>query len=60
MQRFGHTSCKASIPIISILFVENVYLLLENISTLIKTTISKDNEILVKTSLFWDKTVTVS
>ena len=52
MQRIGRAGHKASIPAISMLFVEDIHLLLENVSTLTKTTTSKDDKILVKTSLF--------
>lgn len=52
MQRFGHASYKASISVISILFIKNVYLLPENVSTLIEITISKNNQVMVKTSPF--------
>lgn len=60
MQRTGCTGRKASIPAISVLFIEDIYLLPENVSTFIETTTSKDEEILVKTSLFRDRTVPVT
>lgn len=60
MQRIGCASCKASIFAISMLFVEDIYLLPENVSTLTKTITSKDDGILVKTSLFQDWTVPVT
>lgn len=50
LQQISYNNCKASIPIIFVLFVKNIYLLLENISTLMEKTILKDNEILIKTS----------
>lgn len=60
MQRFGYASYKASISAISILFIKNVYLLPENVSTLIEITISKNNQVMVKTSLFWNRIITVT
>lgn len=59
MQKTGCTGRKASIPAISVLFIEDIYLLPENVSTLTETTTSKDDEILVKTSLFRDRTVLI-
>lgn len=51
MQRFGYANCKASILVISILFVQNIYLLPKKISMLIKTITLRDNEIMIKTRL---------
>lgn len=52
MQRTGRTCWKSSIPAVSVVFVEDIHLLQENVSTLIKTTILEDNQVLVKTSFF--------
>lgn len=52
MQKIGCAGRKASIFAIFVLFIENIYLLPENISTLKETTTLKDNEIFVKTSPF--------
>ena len=60
MQRIGRAGRKASIPAISVLFVKDIHLLPENVSTLTETTTSKDDKILVKTSLFRDRTVPVT
>ena len=60
MQKIGHADRKASILAISVLFVEDIHLLSENVSTFTETTTLKDDEILVKTSLFQDKTVPVT
>ena len=60
MQRIGRAGHKASIPAISVLFLEDIHLLPENVSTFTETTSSKGNEILVKTSPFQDRTVPVT
>lgn len=60
MQKIGHAGRKASIPAVLVLFVEEAYFLPENVSTLIETTTTKDNKVMVKTSLFQDKTVAVT
>lgn len=57
IQRISHDSWKASIPVIFILFLEDIHLLLENILTLMEITSLEDNEVLVKTSCFWDRIV---
>lgn len=43
MQKIGYISYKGSISAIYVLFVENIYFLPKNISTLIETTISEEN-----------------
>lgn len=59
MQKIGYIGRKINIPTISMLFVENIYLLPENVSTFKGTIISKNDEILIKTSYFQDKTVPI-
>ena len=60
MQRISPAVRKASILVIFVLFIKDIHLLPENVSTLTKTITSKDNEILVKTSLFRDRIVLVT
>lgn len=60
MQRIGRAGHKGSIPAIFVLLVEDIYLLPENVSTLTETITLKDNGILVKTSLFWNRTISVT
>lgn len=52
IERIGCASCKASISAIFMLFIENIHLLLENISIFTKTITIKENKVLVKTRLF--------
>lgn len=59
MQRIGRASRKASIPAISVLFVEDIHLLPINLSTFTEIIISKNDKILVKTSFFQDRLVPV-
>lgn len=59
IERFGHADCKSSIFTIFILFVENIYLLPEKLSTFTKTTISRHNKTMVKTSPFQDRIVAI-
>lgn len=60
MQKIGYTSRKASIPTILVLFVKDAYLLPENVLMLTKITTIKNNEVVVKTSLFWERTIVVT
>lgn len=60
MQKIGRAGCKASIFAISVLFVDNIHLLSENVLIFIETTTLKDDEILVKTSFFRDKIVFIT
>lgn len=52
MQRIGHAGRKSSIPAVSVVFVEDIHLLPEDVSTLTETTILENNQVLVKTSPF--------
>lgn len=52
MQRIGRAGQKSSIPAVSLMFIEGIHLLPEDVSTLTETTILENNQVLVKTSLF--------
>ena len=50
MQSIGHAGCKTNIFAVLVTFVENAYLLPENILALMETTTTKNNEVVVKVS----------
>lgn len=52
IQKIGRTSQKSSIFVVSVVFVEDIYFLSEDVSTLTETTILENNQMLIKTSLF--------
>lgn len=52
MQRIGRAGRKFSILAVSMVFVEDIHLLPEDVSTLTETTILENNQVLVKTNLF--------
>lgn len=57
MKRIGYTGCKTSILEIFTLLIENIYLLPEKILTFTEITTLGKNEVLVKTSTFWDRII---
>ena len=60
LQKIGYAGRKANITAVLILFVEDSYLLSENILAFTKTRSTKDYEVVVKTRLFQDREVVVT
>lgn len=59
MQKIGHAKCQAIIPVVLVLFIKDAYLLPENVLTLTEIITTKNNEVVIKTSLFQNRTIVV-
>lgn len=59
MQKIDHASRQAIIPVVLVLFVKDTYLLPKNVLALTEITTTKNNEVVLKTSFFQNRTIVV-